>query len=285
MPNLTVNIGGENLDIAMGGVPLFPFGVANTWSAINTFQAKVAITITSGNATPCLVLTPDLAPAGSASVYRSSINGTGSTIAFATTNQTGNFFDYDLNKKTITNPSATATITNAATVRVSGAPVASTNTTITNGYAVLVAADAVGLGGKVSLYNNIATAGSGVPFIVATAQTGSVASTQTNIINYTPPASRGTYRMYITISSTSGTNTGNWTPAIGYKSDGGQTTFAPNFEQSGTLTYILAPTGASKDFFAHFTFGIDNSATAITLTLTVAGTVASFITATLEQLQ
>lgn len=135
-----------------------------------------------------------------------------------------------------------------------------------------------------SKYNNITTVGNGVPSIVASVKTGSVSTTQTNAINYTPPAATGTYRMNIFISNTSGTNTGTWTPAIGYASPGGQTTYAPNFEQLGTLTYILAPTGASKDFYASFTFGIDNSATAITLTLTVTGTVASFINATLEQL-
>ena len=138
--------------------------------------------------------------------------------------------------------------------------------------------------GKLTFYAGIQTAGNGVPGIVASNAVGSVSTTQTNLINYSPPAAAGRYRMTIIVSTTSGTNTGTITPSVGYASPGGQSTFTPNFEQSNSATFVVAPTGASKDWSSVFNFMITNAQTAITLTLTVAGTVAYYASAVLEQL-
>jgi len=139
--------------------------------------------------------------------------------------------------------------------------------------------------GLVTRYNDIVTVANGVPSIVATAATGSVAVTQTNLINYTPPATAGRYRLSITVSTTSGTNTGSFTPSVTFTSAAGvATTFAPNFIQTGSATLRTTTTGASLSFSSVMYFSINTAAAAITLTMTAAGTTASFISASLEQL-
>lgn len=282
---MVVNIqGGSGVQSVEGGIVTLNQGASYTFSANQGFGVAPAVVA-------IMNIAPQVNVVGSSSSRTLCINISPSTDTFITTAQTGDIAINTLGIITLANPSS-GTIANASTFVITGAPAQGTNTTITTARSVWVKAGTTAIDGNLTLksgstitnYNGIATAGAGVPIIVASAITGSVTTTQTNLLNYTPPASTGTYRMNIFISNTSGTNTGTWTPAIAYKSGGGQSSYAPNFEQSGTLTYILAPTGASKDFYASFTFGIDNSATAITLTLTVSGTVASFINATLEQL-
>jgi hypothetical protein len=121
--------------------------------------------------------------------------------------------------------------------------------------------------------------------VVADYKSASISSTQSNVINYTPPSIAGHYRMSITIHNTSGTNTGSFTPSVTYHSAAAvATTFAPNFMQTGSATLVLASTGASLSFSSVFDFDIDASGTAITLTLTASGTAAAYANATLEQI-
>jgi len=137
---------------------------------------------------------------------------------------------------------------------------------------------------SISKYNNITTAGSGVAFIVASAATGSVSSTQTNLINYTPPSTAGRYRLSYTIANTAGTNTGSTTPTITYVDAAGVSkSYTPPLQQEGSATWLTAATAASKNFSSVIYFSINNAGTAITATFTISGTVATFISATLEQ--
>lgn len=146
-------------------------------------------------------------------------------------------------------------------------------------------ADLIFWGSKFSTYNNITTAGTGIPYIIGSAATGSVSSTQTNLINYTPPASAGSYRLCYVIANTSGTNTGTTTLTIAYTSAAGVAqSFTPPIAQEGSAILLTAATGASKDFDGCTYFSINNAAAAITATFTVSGTVATFINASLEQL-
>jgi hypothetical protein len=132
---------------------------------------------------------------------------------------------------------------------------------------------------------NINAAGAGVPCIYASAAVGPVTSTQTNLINYTPPAAAGRYRLSYTIANTAGTNTGSTTATITYKDAAGiAKSYTPPLAQEGSATWLTAATAASKNFHSTVFFGIDNSATAITATFTISGTVATWISATLEQL-
>lgn len=138
---------------------------------------------------------------------------------------------------------------------------------------------------SISKWVNTNVQGLGIPIIPISIATASVSTSQSNLINYTPPATAGRYRINGTISNTSGTNTGNTTITVTYKSAASVAiTYLPNFEQSGSATFLTGATGASLDFSFELYFSIDNSATAITLSTTVTGTVASFVSATLEQL-
>ena len=77
-------------------------------------------------------------PVGSGSAYQS-LNRPAATIAFQTNPQTGDYSSNLFDQATLTNPSS-GTVPNAATVKIVGAPIASTNVTITNAYALWVAA-------------------------------------------------------------------------------------------------------------------------------------------------
>jgi len=144
----------------------------------------------------------------------------------------------------------------------------------------------ISMSGKATTYNGISTAGTGVPIVVATYASGSVTSSQSNVINYTPPASAGDYRVSAQVSTTSGTNTGTTTVTITHKSSAGVAiTQLPPFTQSNSATLLTAATAASKTFsMIDYRFSIDNSQTAITVSFTIAGTVAAYLAATLEQL-
>jgi hypothetical protein len=138
----------------------------------------------------------------------------------------------------------------------------------------------------ITSYNSINTAGQGIVPIYATATTTSTSTSQSNLISYTPPATAGTYRVSATIATTSGTNSGTTTVTITFHDAAGTTiTMLPPFMQSASATLLTATTGVSKSFsMLPYTFTIDNSATAITVSTTVSGTVAAYISTTLEQL-
>jgi len=97
-----------------------------------------AQTIAATTATD-LTLTPPSAPTGSASDFTANLDASSGTIAFVTAPQTGDFIGTNFAIQTLTNPMS-GTITDAATLRISGEPVASTNVTITNNAALHVAA-------------------------------------------------------------------------------------------------------------------------------------------------
>lgn len=110
------------------------------------FDEQVSLTSTSNTV---LSITPTSAPTGSASEFIAGINTIASTVAFATTQQTGDFIGRKMGQSTLTNPSS-GTITNASTLKITGAPIASTNVTITNAYALWVAAGTTKLDGSIS---------------------------------------------------------------------------------------------------------------------------------------
>lgn len=85
-----------------------------------------------------IIINPPTAPTGSASEFVGAINKAAGTIGFITTAQSGDYISSKYGQTTLTNPSG-GTITNAATLKIVGAPVASTNVTITNAYALWIA--------------------------------------------------------------------------------------------------------------------------------------------------
>lgn len=104
-------------------------------SAANTFVALQTISPTTTNA---ITINFPTAPTGSSSVFYGGIKTSQSTIAFATTAQTNDYYTNYFDAAVLTNPSS-GTIPNAATLKIVGAPIASTNVTITNNYALWVA--------------------------------------------------------------------------------------------------------------------------------------------------
>lgn len=98
---------------------LAALGVIQTWTGAQTFASTVSAPV---------VITLASAPTGSSSVIIVGEDTPSNTVAFATTNQTGNIFGRRFGQATITNPSATAVVSTLATVYVVGAPIASTNT-------------------------------------------------------------------------------------------------------------------------------------------------------------
>lgn len=103
--------------------------VANTWTKGQSFTPDTAT---------ALAVTPPTGPTGSGSPFFAGLSILTATVAFATTAQTGDYDTAFIGQATLTNPSS-GTITNAASLKIVGAPIASTNVTITNNYALWVA--------------------------------------------------------------------------------------------------------------------------------------------------
>lgn len=120
---------------------------------------------------------------------------------------------------TLAATNASITYTNASTVYIAGAPVAGTNATLTNKYALQIAGGNTFWGGLMSTYNNIATTGWGTPAIYgtgrSTAQTAAVASVAT----YTVGASDGSFWVSANILVTTST-LHNFTATVTYTDEG-----------------------------------------------------------------
>lgn len=114
-----------------------------------TFTAGQTISPTT---TVALILTPTSGPTGGASEMIGSLSIPAATVAFATNPQTGDYVTSKINQATLTNPSA-GTVPNASSVKIIGAPIAGTNVTITNAYALWVAAGHTLLAGAVTINN------------------------------------------------------------------------------------------------------------------------------------
>lgn len=112
-----------------------------------TFTAQQTI---SPVTTPALIANSASGPTGSGSEFIGGISIPAGTVAFATNPQTGDYITNKIAQATLTNPSA-GTIPNAASLKITGAPIASTNVTITNPYALWVAAGATLLGGTLAV--------------------------------------------------------------------------------------------------------------------------------------
>lgn len=114
-----------------------------------TFTTQQTISPTT---TVALILTPTSGPTGGASEFIGSLSVPAATVAFATSAQTGDYVTSKINQATLTNPSA-GTVPNASSLKIVGAPIAGTNVTITNAYALWVASGATLLAGAFTINN------------------------------------------------------------------------------------------------------------------------------------
>lgn len=159
---------------------------------------------------------------------------------------------------------------------------------IAKSYVLYVNASGVNFIKPISSFNNIFTAGLGVPAIYAAySQTGKTAAV-TNAINYTPPATAGTYRLSFSVDVTTAT-TDNFTVVATWKDASGNA-ISQNLggsDKNGTALTAGAITNAIGRgvYYGSALFSIDNSATAITLSTAGTFTTVTYnLAATLEQL-
>lgn len=130
---------------------------------------------------------------------------------------------------------------------------------------------------QVISYNGTNWINANVFVSVATANTGIVTATQSNYINYTPPASAGTYLIMASVDSTTGT--GSVAITIAYTNSRGiaiSQTMAM-VVANGTIAASVAMGSNLSGNCIPITINIDNSATAITLTATLSGGTGSFL--------
>jgi hypothetical protein len=104
-----------------------------------------------------------------------------------------------------------STITNAATFAISGAPVAGTNATLTNSYALWVQAGiaqfdgTIQQAGKTAKYNGVATTGWGQPAIYGTGRSTGQTAANASVATYTCGAADGSFIVYANINLTAST--------------------------------------------------------------------------------
>lgn len=146
------------------------------------------------------------------------------------------------------------------------------------------------LAGKFTTYNNITTAGTGLPIITGESGVSATKTADFTALSYTPPATAGRYRVEQVITTTSGTNTGSFQCTVDYVDSQGTTHTAdlmPMVNQTGLwATALPVVAGASKEWHCGPTYiTINNSATAIVLKVDVTtGTVNYTVAASVEQL-
>jgi len=146
------------------------------------------------------------------------------------------------------------------------------------------------LTGKFTTYNNVTTAGTGLPIITGESGVSATKTADFTALSYTPPATAGRYRVEQVITTTSGTNTGSFQCTVDYVDSQGTTHTAdlmPMVNQTGLwATALPVVAGASKEWHCGPTYiTINNSATAIVLKVDVTtGTVNYTVAASVEQL-
>lgn len=140
------------------------------------------------------------------------------------------------------------------------------------------------VGGKLTSYNAITTAGQGVPAIYGE----NISSTQTanfTALSYTPPATAGRYVVSAVITTTSATNTGTVQATVDYVDSQGTTHTAdviPLVDAAGALA--ATKTGASKEFHTlEWKITINNAATAIVIKVVITGAVSYTVSPSIKQ--
>lgn len=143
------------------------------------------------------------------------------------------------------------------------------------------------LGGKFTTYNNIATAGLGVPTIYSAPAISATKAANFTAYTYTPPAAAGVYRVSGVLTTTSATNTGTVQLTVDYVDSQGTVhtgDIIPLMDAAGSIA--TTKTGASKEYHGvDYVITINNAATAIVLKAVITGTVAYTVTGAVEQIQ
>lgn len=140
-----------------------------------------------------------------------------STYTLTGTATTANFQGTYFGIPTFTNASA-GTLTNASTVYIAGQPAAAGSQVITTPWSLYVASGNVFLGnqvngsgwvmnnsGRLTTYNNVTTAGTGVTPVVAAPRQTAVTNTTATLATYTVPGADSTYRISANVQVTAAT--------------------------------------------------------------------------------
>ena len=139
--------------------------------------------------------------------------------------------------------------------------------------------------GKITTYNNIATAGFGLPIIVADSGVSATKTANFTSTSFTPPATAGAYRGSWIITTTSGTNTGTVQCTIDYVDSQGTTHTADIIPMASAAgTFGTTGTAASKQFrCGPWPLNINNAGTAIAMKVVITGSVNYTVQTILEQ--
>lgn len=139
---------------------------------------------------------------------------------------------------------------------------------------------------KTATYNNVATAGWGLPALYAAPAISATKTANFTAITFAPAAAAGVYRIDGVITTTSATNTGTVQFTVDYVDSQGTTHTAdviPLLDAAGTVA--ATKTGASKEFMMiSRMITVNNSATNILVKVVITGTVSYTVEATVEQL-
>lgn len=139
----------------------------------------------------------------------------------------------------------------------------------------------------ISNYNNLVTAGQGVPPIYAATSQKNESATDATALSYTPPAQVGVYRVR-GILDVSASSTGVVAISLTWKDANGttHTATAITLYKKGVVAGSLGPTVAAGDTWDFDeTISIDASATAVVVGFTLtSGTVTLKLSATVERL-
>ncbi len=191
----TFSIGTGNWAIFSGSNGALQIQTSN--GTTNANQSKIFFQDSAGASYLNLLLNPS--PVGGAGVYRI-VQTPARTIAFTTSNQTADVAVWEIAAATFTQVSS-QNVTNAAALRIDAAPIASTNMTFTNTYAIQLVSGAIKTAG---IDYNITAKSSGSPYTVLGDDDIISVTTGASAYTVTLPASTGNGRRVVVIKADSG---------------------------------------------------------------------------------
>lgn len=177
-------------------------------------------------------------------------------------------------------------VTNTGTTSINTALVLTASGAASNNLALNITAGQIYTASTVGLYNNVATAGMGVPPIYASVTQKAESAADTNVVTLTPPAATGTYRLSFVLDVSAATAaTLGWTAT--WRDAGGNAQAPANLaiQSNGGLEALTVAGAAGGSYSGSTIVQINNAATPIVIKLTFAGTsFTGLASATIERL-
>lgn len=261
--------GGQSTGTGAGGSIIFQTSPAGTTgSSLNALTTVGQVTSTGAWA-----LTGSLGVSGNA-------NGSGAGAYTWFTGNVAYYFGYNFSGSVVYDTVIGGGATTANALNIGGAGGSGTKAIFGTGLPVTI-------GNKIANYNNINTAGLGVPAIYSAPAISATQTANFTVATYTPPAAAGQYEAQCVVTTTSATNTGTVQVTLDYTDSQGTVHTGDVIPlQDAAGAWATTKSGASKEFYSAVKmFSINNAAANIVPKVVITGSVSYTVGCSIIQVQ